>query len=126
MDSFLFDLFIKKSLIKALHKDINGLIGKLYAADEILTLFDSCLFDWRIVLNVSDREISVKNLIIPLFPKRQANRIVISWRSDLWCDLNGSYIPIFSANYLHAHHFVHILLYNLQRRFGYFRATISR
>ena len=67
MNGFIFGLFIKEPLIKTFHERINGFIGKLDASDKIMTLFDPCLFDWRIVLNISDREISVKYFIISLF-----------------------------------------------------------
>lgn len=65
MHALILFLLIEEVLVQSLHEDVQGLIGELSAADEVLSLFDACFSDRRVGFDIDEGEICFKGFIEP-------------------------------------------------------------
>ena len=92
---FIRDLFVKEPIIKSLYQIVDRYVWKLEASKQILTVFYSCKLSWRVILDLSNWKISVKNLIIFLFSYCNTNKIFRSIPIPVWGDNDWSDISQF-------------------------------
>ena len=117
MDTFFLLFFVKIDLVESFHKGINGSIGVFRTSNEKLSLSDTSFFDGRVVLNISDRKICVKNFIEPFFPQTDSNTIIFFLLFKTEVNFFNPFFTIFSADNRDFNDFSDVLIEDFDERF---------
>lgn len=98
----------------------DGLVRELETSNQVEPFPKSCLFHRRIALHISQREVSVKCLVISLFSQLQSSQVFIFFRLVSEGNLDCSGVAILGTHYPHFNILSCILIEYLKRRLLHF------
>jgi hypothetical protein len=107
--------FVEVSFVKTLVEGFNGLVRELEASNQIEAFPKSCLFHGRIALYISQREVSVKSLVVSLFSQFQSSQVFIFFRFVSESNLDCPGIAILGTHYPHFNILSCIFIEDLKR-----------